>query len=65
MDRLILVGMFQALLDRSDEWFDPRAGHDQMDKQAWRGVAYYLAGIEPTTEPAEGIARILNEVNPK
>ena len=62
MNRLILVGMFQALLDRSDEWFDPRAGHDQMDKQAWRGVAYHLAGIAPTTESTEGITRILNEV---
>jgi len=62
MTRLELLGMYTALLDNSHEWFDPRDGHENMEKQAWRAVAYYVAGVAPTTEQMESTKRILNSV---
>jgi hypothetical protein len=57
--RVELISMRNALMENSMEWFDPRAGHDEMDAHAWRAIAYFLAGTKTENEEIQRSNHIL------
>lgn len=57
MDYLLLLRMLEAMRDNADEWYNPPRGVKlshcdcaERDKNAWRLIAYYLAGVEPIND---------------
>ena len=62
MNKLVLTGAFQELIDRKLEWFEPRDGVEQLEKQAWRAIAYYLAGVNSGSKSVEVCKEILTNV---
>jgi len=55
MDRVELLNVKNFLLANSMDWFDPRAGYDNMDAHAWRAMCYFISGV--TDHESESIER--------
>jgi len=66
MQRKDLIQMYQHVLNNPN-WFvppTPTVGflYEEMDKQAWRGIAYHLAGITDASEETNMIAELCKQL---
>jgi hypothetical protein len=66
MQRKDLIQMYQHVLN-NPHWFAPPTPtvgflYEEMDKQAWRGIAYHLAGITNVSEETDMIAELCKQL---
>jgi len=59
MDRRRLIGLYQHVVNNSHWW--PGAWDMDMEKQAWRGIAYYMAGVLDASEQTNAIATLCKQ----